>query len=100
MIHKTPVILDGTQYDCKDGHSPVKSEYGHTLTKSTGAVCFSKCSAYNKDSVFHLFDTIMNVVYSRGKRWDSFVKKLKRSGDNSVRSTNLCSICVTQPDES
>ena len=76
LQHKKPVILVGTQNDCKEVHNPCKSEHGHTLAKAIGAVRFLECSVYDKESVSHVFETIMSVVYSRGKRRSSFVKKL------------------------
>ena len=76
LQNKKPVILVGTQSDCKNGNSPCKPEYGHTLAKAIGAVRFVECSVYDKDSVSHLFETIIGVVYARGKRRGSIVRKL------------------------
>lgn len=76
--YKKPVILVGTQKDCKSVNEQVKTEEGQSLAKTVGAVHFLECTSSDLASVSKISEQIVTVAVKFRQRRGSIIKKLMR----------------------
>ena len=74
---RKPIILVATQTDLRKVHNigHISTEEGEALAKEIGAEAFLECSAYDKDTVNHVFVEITTSGLHYRKRKNNFVSR-------------------------
>lgn len=75
---RKPIILVATQTDLRKGDNKdsISTDEGAKLAKDIGADTFVECTAYDKDSVNHVFEVMTTAGLKFRKRKHSFVKRV------------------------
>lgn len=79
---RKPIILVGTQTDLRKDPTTLSSldhvskDEGEMTAKEIGARAFIECTAYNTESVNHVFETMTTAGVKYRKRRNSLVRKM------------------------